>query len=65
MAIDDGLTAAAQAEVDEYARTPRMNVGAVRAPIAEAHVAGAEGASAHLAKQKTIGVEVAANHRRE
>ena len=45
----DPFTEAARAEAEDYARTPRMNVGTVRDRIAEAHRAGAEWARTHLA----------------
>lgn len=48
----DDFTTAARAEAEDYARTPRMNVGTVRDRIAEAHLAGAEWARAHLAAQE-------------
>lgn len=48
----DNFTEAARAASENFARTPRMNVGTIRDRIAEAHLAGAEWARAYLAEQK-------------
>ena len=56
----DDFTEAARAEAEDYARTPRMNVGTVRDRIAVAHMAGAEWARTHLAAQEPITAEVQA-----
>lgn len=56
----DPFTEAARAEAEDYARTPRMNVGTVRDRIAEAHRAGAEWARTHLAAQEPTDAEVEA-----
>nr|DAL28229.1 MAG TPA_asm: hypothetical protein [Caudoviricetes sp.] len=53
MTTTDPFTEAARAEAEDYARTPRMNVGTVRDRIAEAHLAGVEWARAHLAAPTT------------
>lgn len=53
----DPFTVAARTEAENFARTPRMNVGTIRDRIAEAHWTGAEWARAHLsahAPQVTI-----------
>ena len=57
MTTTDPFTEAARAEAEDYARTPRMNVGTVRDRIAEAHRAGAEWARTHLAAQEPTAVE--------
>ena len=54
----DPFTDAARAEAEDYARTPRMNVGTVRDRIAEAHQAGAEWARTHLAAQEPTDAEL-------
>lgn len=45
----DDFTEAARAEAEDYARTPRMNVGTVRDRIAVAYMAGAEWARDYIA----------------
>ena len=57
----DNFTEAARAEAEDYARTPRMNVGTVRDRITEAHQAGAEWARTHLAQQEPTDAEVLAD----
>ena len=56
----DPFTEAARAEAENFARTPRMNVGTIRDRIAEAHQAGAEWARTHLAAQEPTDAEVEA-----
>ena len=53
----DPFTEAARAEAEDYARTPRMNVGTVRDRIAEAHQVGAEWARTHLAAREPTDAE--------
>ena len=57
---NDTFTEAARAEAEDYARTPRMNVGTVRDRIAEAHQVGAEWARTHLAAREPTDAEIEA-----
>ncbi|MFC0673524.1 hypothetical protein [Brachybacterium hainanense] len=50
--------AAARAEAERYAHTPRMNVGTVTDRLAEAYMAGAAATRDHLAAQEPSEEEV-------
>ena len=56
----DDATADARAAAEDYARTPRMNVGTVRDRIAEAHMAGAEWGREQALAQEPTDAEVEA-----
>lgn len=56
----DDFTTASHAEAEDYARTPRMNVGTVRDRIAGAHMAGAEWGRDHALAQEPTDAEVEA-----